>query len=360
MNEEFYQALEDLEKERGIPKDYMLEKIRQALTAAYHRENPTAGDNVEFAMDPETSVLQMFAVKTVVEEVTDPTAEILHERAKALPGYSKCAVGDIVRVRLETKSFTRIAAQTAKQVIIQGIRESERGAIYREFASREQEILNTQVYKIDRKTGAVILTIAGKNEEQTLLLAPAEQIKGEIYSEGQHLKVYLVGVMKGVAGNAKTAKGPQLQISRTHPGFIRKLFESEVPEVYDGTVEIVSVAREAGSRTKIAVRSNDEAVEPVGACVGPKGARVNNVVDEIAGEKIDIIKYSEDPAEYVAAALAPATVLSSVMSEDGKVCEVMVPDDQLSLAIGREGQNARLAAKLTGYKIDIRSKSFVK
>lgn len=360
MNEEFYQALEDLEKERGIPKDYMLEKIRQALTAAYHRENPTAGDNVEFAMDPETSVLQMFAVKTVVEEVTDPTAEILHERAKALPGYSKCAVGDIVKVRLETKSFTRIAAQTAKQVIIQGIRESERGAIYREFASREQEILNTQVYKIDRKTGAVILTIAGKNEEQTLLLAPAEQIKGEIYSEGQHLKVYLVGVMKGVAGNAKTAKGPQLQISRTHPGFIRKLFESEVPEVYDGTVEIVSVAREAGSRTKIAVRSNDEAVEPVGACVGPKGARVNNVVDEMAGEKIDIIKYSEDPAEYVAAALAPATVLSSVMSEDGKVCEVMVPDDQLSLAIGREGQNARLAAKLTGYKIDIRSKSFVK
>ncbi len=250
MNEEFYQALEDLEKERGIPKDYMLEKIRQALTAAYHRENPTAGDNVEFAMDPETSVLQMFAVKTVVEEVTDPTAEILHERAKALPGYSKCAIGDIVKVRLETRSFTRIAAQTAKQVIIQGIRESERGAIYREFASREQEILNTQVYKIDRKTGAVILTIAGKNEEQTLLLAPAEQIKGEIYSEGQHLKVYLVGVMKGVAGNAKTAKGPQLQISRTHPGFIRKLFESEVPEVYDGTVEIVSVAREAGSEPR--------------------------------------------------------------------------------------------------------------
>ena len=305
MNEEFYQALEDLEKERGIPKDYMLEKIRQALTAAYHRENPTAGDNVEFAMDPETSVLQMFAVKTVVEEVTDPTAEILHERAKALPGYSKCAVGDIVRVRLETKSFTRIAAQTAKQVIIQGIRESERGAIYREFASREQEILNTQVYKIDRKTGAVILTIAGKNEEQTLLLAPAEQIKGEIYSEGQHLKVYLVGVMKGVAGNAKTAKGPQLQISRTHPGFIRKLFESEVPEVYDGTVEIVSVAREAGSRTKIAVRSNDEAVEPVGACVGPKGARVNNVVDEIAGKRSTLSSIQKIPQNTLRQLLPP-------------------------------------------------------
>ena len=360
MNEEFYQALEDLEKERGIPKDYMLEKIRQALTAAYHRENPSAGDNVEFAMDPETSVLKMFAVKTVVDEVSDPTAEILLERAKALPGYSKCALGDVVKVRLETKSFTRIAAQTAKQVIIQGIRESERGAIYREFASREQEILNTKVYKIDRKTGAVILSIEGKNEDQTLLLAPSEQIKGETYVEGQHLKVYLVGVMKGVAGGPKTAKGPQLQISRTHPGFIRKLFESEVPEIYDGTVEIVSVAREAGSRTKIAVRSNDEAVEPVGACVGPKGARVNNVVDEIAGEKIDIIKYSDDPAEYVASALAPSSVISSVMSEDGKVCDVMVPDDQLSLAIGREGQNARLAAKLTGYKIDIRSKSLVK
>ena len=360
MNEEFYQALEDLEKERGIPKDYMLEKIRQALTAAYHRENPSAGDNVEFAMDPATSVLQMYAVKTVVSEVSDPTAEILLERAKTLPGYSKCALGDVVKVRLETKSFTRIAAQTAKQVIIQGIRESERGAIYREFASREQEILNTQVYKIDRKSGAVILTIAGKNEEQTLLLAPSEQIKGEVYTEGQHLKVYLVGVMKGVSGGPKTAKGPQLQISRTHPGFIRKLFESEVPEIYDGTVEIVSVAREAGSRSKIAVRTNDEAVEPVGACVGPKGTRVNNVVDEISGEKIDIIKYSDDPAEYVAAALAPATVISSVMSEDGKVCEVMVPDDQLSLAIGREGQNARLAAKLTGFKIDIRSKSLVK
>ncbi len=360
MNEEFYQALEDLEKERGIPKDYMLEKIRQALTAAYHRENPTAGDNVEFAMSEENSVLQMFAVKTVVEEVNDPASEILLERAKTLPGYSKCALGDVVKVKLETKSFTRIAAQTAKQVIIQGIRESERGAIYREFASREQEILNTKVYKVDRKSGAVILTIAGKNEEQTLLLTPAEQIKGEIYTEGQHLKVYLVGVMKGVSGGPKAAKGPQLQISRTHPGFIRKLFESEVPEVYDGTVEIVSVAREAGSRTKIAVRTNDEAVEAVGACVGPKGARVNNVVEEIAGEKIDIIKFSEDPAEYVAAALAPATVLSSVMSEDGKVCEVMVPDDQLSLAIGREGQNARLAAKLTGFKIDIRSKSLVK
>ncbi|MDD6262580.1 MAG: transcription termination factor NusA [Clostridiales bacterium] len=360
MNEEFNQALEDLEKERGIPKDYMLEKIRQALTAAYHRENPTAGDNVEFDMDPNTAVMNMYAVKTAVEDVADPTAEIKLDLARSLPGYSKCMPGDVVKVRLETKKFGRIAAQTAKQVIIQGIRESERGAMYREFASKEQEILNTQVYKIDRKSGAVVLTMAGKNEEQTLLLTPAEQIKNEVYSEGQHLKVYLVGVMKGVSGGSKGAKGPQLQISRTHPGFVRKLFESEVPEVYDGVVEIVSVAREAGSRTKIAVRSNDPAVEPVGACVGPKGARVNNVVEELSGEKIDIIKYSEDPVEFVSAALAPATVVSAEMSEDEKLCEIVVPDDQLSLAIGREGQNARLAAKLTGYKIDIKARSSVK
>lgn len=262
------------------------------------------------------------------------------------------AVGDIVNVELDTNNFGRIAAQTAKQVIIQGIRESERGAIYREFSSKEQEILIATVLKKDRKTGNILLALPSKSEEQTLILTPAEQIKNEPIAEGQYIKVYLVGVQKGL-------KGPQLQISRTHPGLVKRLFEIEVPEIYNGVVEIMSIAREAGSRTKIAVRSNDENVDPVGACVGPKGQRVNNVVNELNGEKIDIIKYSEDIAEYVSAALAPAEVISAEILPDGKSCRIIVPDDQLSLAIGKEGQNARLAAKLTGYKIDIKPSSSV-
>ncbi len=350
MNNDLFGALTDLEKEKGIPKDYMLEKIRQALTAAYHRENPDAGDNIEFAVDPSSMVMRMYALKTVVDDVTNPALEIRADQVKRNGNEAPPSTGDVVRVELDTKNFGRIAAQTAKQVIIQGIRESERGAIYREFSSKEQEILTATVLKKDKKSGNVLLALPGKSEEQTLILTPAEQIKNEPITEGQRLKVYLVGVAKGM-------KGPQLQISRSHPGLVKRLFEMEVPEIYDGVVEIVSIAREAGSRTKIAVKTNDPNVDPVGACVGPKGARVNSIVNELRGEKIDIIKYSEKPEEYVSAALAPAEVISAEVLPDGKSCKIIVPDDQLSLAIGKEGQNARLAAKLTGFKIDIKPNS---
>ena len=345
-----YLALEALEKEKNIPKDYMLEKIRQALTAAYRREYASEAD-VDFVMDPKTMTMRMFELKTVADPVEYPDRQITAEEAKAVAGVKNPAVGDVVRLEVNTRQFGRIAAQTAKQVIIQGIRESERGTIYREYASKEQEILTAQVIKIDRRTGNMILTLPGSSEEQTFVLPPAEQIKGELINEGDRIKVYLVGVQRAV-------KGPQLQISRSHPGLVRRLFEMEVPEIFDGVVEIVNVAREAGLRSKIAVKAADPNVDPVGACVGPKGARVANIVNELRGEKIDIVKYSDDPAEYVAAALAPATVLR-VDTVDGKNCTAIVADEQLSLAIGREGQNARLAAKLTGYRIDIKPQSEV-
>ena len=343
-------ALEALEKEKNIPKDYMIEKIQQALTAAYHREYSAAGE-VNFVMDPKTMMMRMFALKTVADPVTDPALEISPEEAQTVSeSRAPVAVGDVVRVELNTKQFGRIAAQTAKQVIIQGIRESERGAIYREYASKEQEILTAQVIKIDKRSGNMILTLPGSPEEQTFVLPPAEQIRNEPIREGDRIKVYLVGVQRAV-------KGPQLQISRSHPGLVKRLFEMEVPEIYDGVVEIVSVAREAGLRSKIAVKANDPNVDPVGACVGPKGTRVASIVNELRGEKIDIVKFSDDPAQYIAAALAPAAVLGVEVDEDGKSCTVVVADEQLSLAIGREGQNARLAAKLTGYRIDIKPQS---
>jgi len=347
MNEEMYQALADLEKEKGIPRDYMLEKIRQALLAAYHRDNPGAGDDIEFAIDPNTKAMQMFALKTVADPVEDPVNQISVEEAARIDPEARYSIGDAVRMEIKTKEFGRIAAQTAKQVIIQGIRESERGAMYQEFSSKEHEILTAVVMKKDTRTGAVILSIAGKNEDQPLVLPESEQISGESFREGERIKVYLLGVQKGL-------KGPQIQISRTHPGLVRRLFEMEVPEIYDGVVEVISIAREAGFRTKIAVKSADPNVDPIGACVGPKGARVNTIVDELKGEKIDIIKYSDDAGEFVAAALAPAEVIRVEVQSGGKSCRIVVPDDQLSLAIGKEGQNARLAAKLTGYKIDIK------
>ena len=343
-------ALEALEKEKNIPKDYMIEKIQQALTAAYHREYSPNGE-VTFVMDPKTMSMRMYATKTIANPVTDPMTEISPEDARRYTTGAP-AIGDTVSVEMNTKQFGRIAAQTAKQVIIQGIRESERGALYREYSSKEQEILTAQVIKIDLRTGNMILTLPGSPEEQTFVLPPAEQIKNEPIREGDRIKVYLVGVQR-------TLKGPQLQISRSHPGLVKRLFEMEVPEIYDGIVEIVSVAREAGLRSKIAVKANDPNVDPVGACVGPKGARVANIVNELRGEKIDIVKYADDPAQYIAAALAPATVISVDVVPEEKSCTVIVADEQLSLAIGREGQNARLAAKLTGYRIDIKPQSAV-
>ena len=257
-------------------------------------------------------------------------------------------MGDIVNVEEKPADFGRIAAQTAKQVIIQGIREAERGIIYEEFTSKEHELLTGVVSRIDPRTGAAHIKINSNSEFTEAMLLPAERIRGEQLREGDHIKVYVVEVRRN-------ARGPQVLISRTHPGFVKRLFEMEVPEIFDGIVEIMSVSREAGSRTKIAVGSKDENVDAVGACIGPRGQRVNNVVEILCGEKIDIVRYSEDPAEYISAALAPAEVLSVAVDESGaKACRVIVPDSQLSLAIGNKGQNVRLAAKLTGWKIDIK------
>ena len=253
-------------------------------------------------------------------------------------------------MEIKPKNFGRIAAQTARQVIIQGIREAEQGMVYDEFTSKEHEILTGIITRIDPRSGAISLRITSGGEYTDAYLSANEQVKGESYTEGTRLKVYVVEVRKAT-------KGPQVLISRTHPGLVKRLFELEVPEIYEGTVEIKSIAREAGSRTKLAVWSSDPNVDPIGACVGPRGARVNNIVEELKGEKVDIIKFSDDPAEYIAAALSPADVISVTVLEEGKSCRVIVPDDQLSLAIGKEGQNARLAAKLTGWKIDIKPAS---
>lgn len=348
MNAEFFTAIEDIEREKGIPKTYMMDRITQALLAAYKKDNPACADNVVINMDDEKKRIEMFLRMEVVEEVENPATQMLPEMAQ---NYSKRAkVGSVVEVPIETKKFGRIAAQAAKQVIIQGIREAERGIIFDEFNSKEQEILTGVVSRIEPRTGSVSIKISSNSEYTDAMLSPNEQIKGERLVEGQMVKVYVVEVRK-------STRGPQVLISRTHPGLVKRLFEIEVPEIFDGIVEIKSIAREAGSRTKIAVWSNDPDVDPIGACVGPKGGRVAGIVDELGGEKIDIIKYSEQPEEFIAAALSPADAISVTMLDEGKSCRVIVPDTQLSLAIGKEGQNVRLAAKLTGYKIDIKPES---
>ena len=345
MNAEFFEAIGDIEKEKGIPREYMYEKIKQAMLAAFRRDNPECEDNVEIVLDESKKQIEMHVNKTVVEEVSDPSHEIQTDAARKISRRAR--EGDIVHVPVETKKFGRIAAQAAKQVIIQGIREAERGLIYEEFTSKEHEILTGVVSHIDPRTGSVVIRISSNSEYTEAVLAPGERIKTEPIHEGDRIKVYVSEVRN-------STRGPQVLISRTHPGLVRRLFELEVPEISDGTVEIKSIAREAGSRTKMAVCSADPDVDPIGACVGPKGGRVANIVAELGGEKIDIIKYSEFPEEYIKAALSPSEVVSVTMSEDGRSCRVVVPDDQLSLAIGKEGQNARLAAKLTGIKIDIK------
>ncbi len=348
MNAEFFAAIEDIEREKGIPKEYMLDKINQALLAAFKKDHPECGDNVVVMVDENKKKIDMYVQMTVVEEVEDPALEMILDEARR---YSKRAkLGDVVNIPVETKKFGRIAAQAAKQVIIQGIREAERGIIYEEFTSKEHEILTGVVSRIEPRTGSVSIKINSNAEFTEAMLMPNERIKNEELKEGDRIKVYVVEVKK-------STRGPQVLISRTHPGLLKRLFELEVPEIFDGTVEIRSIAREAGSRTKMAVWSNDSEVDPIGACVGPKGGRVASIVNELCGEKIDIIKYSEQPEEYIAAALSPAEVISVTVLEEGKSCRVIVPDNQLSLAIGKEGQNARLAAKLTGFKIDIKPES---
>ena len=346
--EEFFAAIAQIEQEKGIKPGYMMEKITQALLSAYRRDHEGVGDNLIIEANKETSTVRMFLKKDIVEVVDNPATEIgLEEARTVLP---QAQLGDVVRIELKPRNFGRIAAQTARQVIIQGIREAEQGMVYDEFCSKEHELLTGVITRIDPRNGSVTLRIHSGSEFTDAYLGTNEQVKGESYVEGQRLKVYVVEVRRAT-------KGPQVLISRTHPGLVKRLFELEVPEIYDGTVEIKSVAREAGSRTKLAVWSADPNVDPIGACVGPRGQRVNTIVEELKGEKMDIIKYSEDPAEYIAAALSPADVISVEELPDGKSCRVVVPDDQLSLAIGKEGQNARLAARLTGYKIDIKPAS---
>ena len=346
--DEIFLALAMLEKERGISQTFMMDKIVQALTTAYKRDHEGV-ENVVVDVDEKKKDLKMYVQKEVVEEVEFPGTQMSVEEAKALS--AKDVVGDIVNIPVDNVEFGRIAAGNGKQVIIQGLREAEHGMIYDEFNSKQHEILTGVVSQIDPRTGGATLRIGTGTDATNAFLTKSEQVVGEELVEGQRIKVYLVDVRRG-------SRGAQVVISRTHPGLVKRLFELEVPEIFDGIVEIKSIAREAGSRTKMAVWSNDPAIDPIGACVGQHGQRVNNIVEELRGEKIDIVKYSEDPAQYIAAALAPADVVDVWMADEGKACRVIVPDDQLSLAIGKEGQNARLAAKLVGYKIDIKPESY--
>ena len=345
MNNEFFEALAMLGKEKGISEDLLLEKIANAIKVAVRRDYGTSDENIFVETDPAKGKFSVSIAKTVVEEVSDPGNEIHLDDAASYAKHP--AVGDVIRIKLETKQFGRIAAQAAKHMIRQGIREAERGMIFSEFSSRAQELVTATVTKIDEKRGLTTVAL-GKMET---ILPKGEQIAGEELRVGDQIKVYIVDVQN-------TERGPRIMISRSHPGLVKRLFEMEVPEIYDGTVEIKSVSREGGSRTKMAVWSKNPDVDAVGACIGPKGARVAAVVDELGGEKIDIIRYSENIEEFVSAALAPATVLSvDVPDPSVKACRATVPDEQLSLAIGNKGQNVRLAAKLTGYKIDIRPES---
>ena len=348
MNAEFFSAIEDIEREKGIPREYMFDKINQAILTAFRREHPDAADNAVVEIDEDKKKMGMYVITDVVETVENPGIEMTEAQAKKI--NKKAKVGMQIRVPVDTKEFGRIAAGSAKQVIIQGIREAERGMIYDEFTSHEHEILTGEVSRIDPRTGSVSMKISSNSEYTDALLSANEQIRDEVLTEGKRIKVYVIEVRK-------STRGPQVLISRTHPGLVKRLFELEVPEIADGAVEIMSVAREAGSRTKMAVWSTVPDVDPIGACVGPRGGRVGSIVDELGGEKIDIVRYSEIPEEYIAAALSPANVISVTMDDEGKSCRVIVPDNQLSLAIGKEGQNARLAAKLTGFKIDIKPES---
>lgn len=347
---EIFAALDVLEKERGIPKKFMMDKIVQALTAAYKKDHSEI-ENVVVEVDEEKKDLRMYVQKAVVDEedYVDPGNEMTLEDAQKIS--ARFQIGDMVNIPVDKMEFGRIAAGKGKQVIIQGLRESERGMVYNEFNSKQHEILTGVVTRVDPRNGAVTLKIGTGSDATEALLMAGEQVPNEKLTEGSHIKVYVVDVRR-------STWGPQVLISRTHPGLVKRLFELEVPEIYDGIVEVKATAREPGSRTKIAVWSNDENIDPIGACVGPKGQRVAEIVKELQGEKIDIIKYSEDLPEFIAAALAPAEVLSVTMLPEGKACCCVVPDDQLSLAIGKEGQNARLAARLTGYRIDIKPANY--
>ena len=344
MNTEIFEALRLLEKERGISMDFMLEKINKAIVTAC-KNTYDGNEEVIVNFDEEENIFEVDLLKTVVKEVSLPGKEISLKDAKKI--NKKAKIGEQVKVVLDTKEFGRIAAQTARNIIRQGIKDGERTQIAQEFQGKQHEIVSAFIEKIDDKTGAFTLRI-GKAEST---LPKGEQIGNEKVKEGDHIKVYVSDVKM-------TDKGPKIMISRTHPNFVKKLFENEIPEIQDGTVEIKSVARESGSRSKVAVQSHNKDVDAVGSCIGAHGARLGAVIDELGGEKIDLIEYSEDPGKFIASALAPAHVLKVEFDPNTpNACKATVPDNQLSRSIGNRGQNVRLAARLTGYKIDIRPES---
>lgn len=339
MNRELIEALEQIAREKHIAKEILIDTIEAALITAY-KKNFGSAQNVRVEINTESGAIKVLGRREVVEEVEDKFFEVSLEEAKEIdPSFE---IGDFVEEEVTPKDFGRIAAQTAKQVVVQRIREAERSVIFDDFVNRESEIITGSIQRMSKGTIHINL---GRAEA---ILLPSEQIPHEEYVQAGRIKSYIVEVKK-------TSKGPQILVSRTHPGLVRRLFELEVPEIHDGVVEIRGISREAGSRTKLAVYSSNENVDPVGACVGQRGVRVQTIVDELHGEKIDIIKWSEDPKEFISNALSPSKVEKVIEKPDEQSALVVVPDYQLSLAIGKEGQNARLAAKLTGWKIDIKS-----
>lgn len=340
---EFISAMDELEKERGISKSYLVESLEAALVTAY-KKNFDSVDNVKVTIDGLTGEIHIFAVMDVVEESEDPLLEISLKDAQKI--NKKVQIGETVDVEIKPKDFGRIAAQTAKQVVVQKIREAERDMVYNEYNDKKGEIVSGLVQKADN--GSAIIVDLGKLEG---IMPIKEQIPTEHYNVNDKIRGYVVSVEKGAKGN------PQAIISRSHPDFVRRLFELEIPEIYEGLIEVKSVSRDAGNRSKVAVYSKNENIDPVGSCVGQKGVRIQNIINELKGEKIDVIEWSEDPMAYIAASLLPAQVLAVDIKEEEKFAQVIVADDQLSLAIGKAGQNARLAARLTNWKIDIKSES---
>ena len=336
-------AIEELEKEKGIEKEYLLESIQSALVIAYKKNFDSNEENVKITMDPETGEIHVYAEKDVVEEVENDKLEISVDDAKKI--NKKLDIGDKAEIELVPKNFGRIAAQTAKQCIVQKIREASRNVLFNEFSERKGEIVSGIVQKSD---GGVVVVDLGKLEG---IMTVKEQIPKETYHVNDSIRAYILDVERGLKG------APQVMLSRADNDFVRKLFELEIPEIYEGLIEIKSVSRDPGNRSKVAVYSQNENIDPVGSCVGQKGIRIQNIINELSGEKIDVIEWNEDPAIYIAAALLPAQVMAVDIKEEEKFAQVIVPDDQLSLAIGKSGQNARLAAKLTNWKIDIKSET---
>lgn len=341
-NKELILALEELEKEKGIKKEYILESIETALVTAYKR-NFDALENVRVDVDKNTGATHIYSIKDIIENPNDEATEISLEEAHKI--NKDLQLGDTVEVEIVPKDFGRIAAQTAKQVIVQKLREVERDLIFNEYSEKKGEIVSGIIQKADKN---IVVVDLGRIEG---IMLSKEQVPTERYRVNDKIKAYIVDVERGIKG------APQVMISRSHPDFVRKLLEFEIPEIYEGLIEIKSVSRDSGSRSKVAVYSPDPNIDPVGSCVGAKGVRIQNVINELNGEKIDVIEWDEDPSVYIASALLPAKILAADIKEDEKFAEVIVPDDQLSLAIGKSGQNARLAARLTNWKIDIKSES---